>query len=229
MSGKRQKIQYKQLLLAFGSEGRGESPDAEHKRTEPLVAKPAVESLATEERLMEEVCDRKNLEIAWKRVRGNKDSPGVDGMTIDQAVEYLREHWPTIRSELLEGTYQPQPVRRVGGGGVNRLLIGGWDERRAYLGSDTLFSHRRLGRLHFLPRHRSSNVEPHVRILAETCPGQAGYHSCDRLLRRCSVLRSDRENYGQQAPRLRHILTTVNHATPASTAAGLMRQAFPAL
>ncbi len=105
--------------------------------------------------------------------------------------------------------------------------IEGWDERRAYLGSDTLFSHRRLGRLYFLPRHRSSNVEPHVRILAETCPGQAGYHSCDRLLRRCSVLRSDRENYGQQAPRLRHILTTVHHATPASTAAGLMRNARP--
>ncbi len=127
MSGKRQKIQYKQLLLAFGSEGRGESPDAEHKGTEPLVAKPAVESPAEEERLMEEVCDRKNLEIAWKRVRGNKGSPGVDGMTIDAAVEYLREHWPTIRSQLLEGTYQPQPVRRVEipkpDGGVRKLGV----------------------------------------------------------------------------------------------------------
>jgi len=92
-----------------------------------LVAKPAVESSAEEERLMEEVCDRKNLEIAWKRVRGNKGSPGVDGMTIDEALEYLREHWPTIRSQLLEGTYQPQPVRRVEipkpDGGIRKLGV----------------------------------------------------------------------------------------------------------
>jgi RNA-directed DNA polymerase len=127
MSGKRRKIQHRQLLLAFDSEGRGESPDAEHKGTEPPVAKPAVESPAAEERLMEEVCDRKNLEIAWKRVRGNKGSPGVDGMTIDEALEYLREHWPTIRSRLLEGTYQPHPVRRVEipkpDGGVRKLGV----------------------------------------------------------------------------------------------------------
>ncbi len=76
---------------------------------------------------MEEVCDRQNLEIAWKRVRGNKGSPGVDGMTIDAAVDYLREHWPTIRSQLLNGTYQPQPVRRVEipkpDGGVRKLGV----------------------------------------------------------------------------------------------------------
>ena len=76
---------------------------------------------------MEGVCDRKNLEIAWKRVRGNKGSPGVDGMTIDEALEYLREHWPTIRSQLLEGTYQPHPVRRVEipkpDGGVRKLGV----------------------------------------------------------------------------------------------------------
>ena len=106
--------------------GRVENPDTEDKGTEPFVAKPALESPA-EERLMEEVCDRQNLEIAWKRVRGNKGSPGVDGMTIDAAVEYLREHWPTIRSQLLDGTYQPQPVRRVEipkpDGGVRKLGV----------------------------------------------------------------------------------------------------------
>src|SRR3974377_52327 len=62
---------------------------------------------------MEEVCDRENLVRAWKRVRQNKGSPGVDGMTIDDAKDYLREHWPDIRSQLLAGTYQPQPVKRV--------------------------------------------------------------------------------------------------------------------
>jgi RNA-directed DNA polymerase len=127
MSGKRQKIQHKQLRLALASEGRVENPETEDQGTEPLVAKAALESLAQEERLMEEVCDRQNLEIAWKRVRGNKGSPGVDGMTIDVAVDYLREHWPTIRSQLLNGTYKPQPVRRVEipktDGGVRKLGV----------------------------------------------------------------------------------------------------------
>ncbi|MDA1095004.1 MAG: group II intron reverse transcriptase/maturase [Acidobacteria bacterium] len=62
---------------------------------------------------MEEVCDRQNLEQAWKRVRANKGSPGVDGLTVDATADYLREHWPTIRDQLLTGTYTPQPVKRV--------------------------------------------------------------------------------------------------------------------
>jgi RNA-directed DNA polymerase len=62
---------------------------------------------------MEEVCDRHNLEVAWKRVRGNKGSPGVDGLTIDETLEYLRKHWAIIQEQLLSGTYTPQPVKRV--------------------------------------------------------------------------------------------------------------------
>ena len=76
---------------------------------------------------MEEVCERDNLERAWQRVRENKGSPGIDGMTIDAAVGYLREHWPTLRERLLQGTYQPQPVKRVEipkpDGGVRKLGI----------------------------------------------------------------------------------------------------------
>jgi RNA-directed DNA polymerase len=79
------------------------------------------------EQLMEEVCDRENLERAWKRVQRNKGGPGVDGMTIDDAKAYLREHWPGIRVHLLEGTYQPQPVKRVEipkpEGGVRKLGV----------------------------------------------------------------------------------------------------------
>lgn len=96
MSGQRQKIQYEQLLLAFASEDRGEAPGADRKGTEPLTAKRTPESPAEEERFMEEVCDRENLEIAWKRVRENKGIPGVDGLTIDDTVDYLRGHWPAI-------------------------------------------------------------------------------------------------------------------------------------
>ena len=76
---------------------------------------------------MEEVCDRENLLRAWKRVQRNKGGPGVDGMTIDDARDHLREHWPSIRSQLLEGTYQPQPVQRVEipkpDGGVRKLGV----------------------------------------------------------------------------------------------------------
>ena len=104
MSGTRQKILDEQLSQTLAAEGRGEALDAEAEDAEPLIAKPAPESPALAERLMEEVCDRENLERAWQRVRSNKGSPGVDGMTIDAAKDYLREHWPDIRAQLLEGT-----------------------------------------------------------------------------------------------------------------------------
>jgi RNA-directed DNA polymerase len=50
---------------------------------------------------------------AWKRVKSNKGSAGVDGMTIQDAVEYLKSHWLKIKESLLDGTYRPAPVRRV--------------------------------------------------------------------------------------------------------------------
>src|SRR3974390_1402629 len=124
MSGKRQQIQYS---LALEPGGRGEPRVSGHQGAEPVVAKPAPESPALTEQLMEAVCDRGNLVRAWKRVRRNKGSPGVDGMTIDDAKDYLREHWPSIRSQLLDGTYQPQPVKRVEipkpDGGVRKLGV----------------------------------------------------------------------------------------------------------
>ena len=124
MSGQRQKIQYS---LALVPKSRGEASVRGHQGTEPPAAKSAPESPAGAEQLMEEVCDRGNLERAWKRVRSNKGSPGVDGMTIENAKAYLREHWPNIRSQLLSGTYQPQPVKRVEipkpEGGVRKLGV----------------------------------------------------------------------------------------------------------
>jgi RNA-directed DNA polymerase len=127
MSGMRQKNQTMQLHLALAGESRGETPDATCQGTELFVAKRISESPADEARVMEEVCNRTNLENAWKRVRANKGGPGVDGMTIDAAVGYLREHWPTIREQLLHGTYIPKPVKRVeipkAGGGVRRLGV----------------------------------------------------------------------------------------------------------
>jgi retron-type reverse transcriptase len=77
--------------------------------------------------LMEEVVRRENLQRALKRVRANKGSPGIDGMTIEELVGYLREQWSRIREELLRGDYQPQPVKEVlipkPGGGTRQLGI----------------------------------------------------------------------------------------------------------
>src|SRR5438270_11876450 len=110
MSGKRQQIQN---LLALEPGGRGEPPVSGHRGAEPFVAKPASESSAVTEQLVEEVCNRENLVTAWKRVRQNKGGPGVDGMTIDDAKDYVREHLPSIRFQLLAGSYHPQPLNGV--------------------------------------------------------------------------------------------------------------------
>ena len=109
------------------AEGRGETPNAASEGTELSTAKHDTESPASTEHLMEEVCQRENLKKALKRVRQNKGSPGVDGMTVKELPDYLMEHWPMIRDQLLNGTYQPQPVKRVEipkpGGGVRKLGV----------------------------------------------------------------------------------------------------------
>jgi RNA-directed DNA polymerase len=76
---------------------------------------------------MEEVCGRKNCQQALARVKRNKGSAGVDGMTVEQLPAYLKQHWPAIREQLLRGTYKPQPVKRVEipkpDGGMRKLGI----------------------------------------------------------------------------------------------------------
>jgi RNA-directed DNA polymerase len=62
---------------------------------------------------MEEVCERENCKQALARVKANKGSAGVDGMTVQQLPEHLKQHWPVIREQMLSGTYKPQPVKRV--------------------------------------------------------------------------------------------------------------------
>ena len=62
---------------------------------------------------MEQVVDRANLQRAYQRVKRNKGAPGIDGLAVTELGDLVRQHWPTIKAKLLEGTYQPQPVRRV--------------------------------------------------------------------------------------------------------------------
>lgn len=79
------------------------------------------------DRLMERVVERGNVKAAWKRVKQNKGSPGVDGMTVDELHPWLVENWEAVRAQLLDGNFQPTPVREQeipkSGGGVRKLGI----------------------------------------------------------------------------------------------------------
>ena len=96
--------------------GRDEAPAARHDREGSGGAK-----------LLAQALTRENLVIAWKRVKANKGSAGVDGLSIIDTIEYLKTYWPRIRADLLSGRYRPQPVRRVQipkpGGGTRELGI----------------------------------------------------------------------------------------------------------
>jgi group II intron reverse transcriptase/maturase len=75
--------------------------------------------------LLEKILDRDNMNKAYKRVKANKGSHGVDGMTVDELLQYLKQNGAQIRQSILDGTYRPQPVRRVEipkDGGGKRLL-----------------------------------------------------------------------------------------------------------
>lgn len=124
MDAKRQKIQ---LELAFMAESRGEAPMAADKGTEVSKAKRSSEDPALPVLLMEEICQRENLRRALQRVRQNKGSPGIDGMTVKKLSGYLKKHWPQIREQLLAGTYSPEPVKRIEipkpDGGIRKLGI----------------------------------------------------------------------------------------------------------
>ncbi len=61
---------------------------------------------------MEGIVERENLRNALAQVKRNKGAAGIDGMTVEELPAYLKEYWLTIRAQLCEGTYKPQPVRR---------------------------------------------------------------------------------------------------------------------
>ena len=77
--------------------------------------------------LMSAIIEPNNMHLAYRRVTRNKGSAGVDGMRVEQLKAYLQQHWPTLKQQLVDGTYQPQPVRKVEipkpGGGKRMLGI----------------------------------------------------------------------------------------------------------
>ena len=115
------------MQMELPLEDRGEAPNAERSGEAGRAARGRARSGVGHEHLMELVVGRGNCRKALKRVRQNKGSPGVDGMTVGELEAYLWEHWGEIREQLLTGTYRPKPVRRheipKSGGGVRELGI----------------------------------------------------------------------------------------------------------
>ncbi len=102
-----------QLELDLPPPGRGEAPRPDAAEVEASMATHAYESPARAERLMEAICEWTNVETAARAVRRNKGAPGIDGMTVKQLPAVLKERWPQIARELVEGRYRPRPVKRV--------------------------------------------------------------------------------------------------------------------
>jgi RNA-directed DNA polymerase len=91
----------------------GEARSGGMEGTEARTARARIESHAGGGPLMEVIVERDNLRKALAHVKRNKGAAGIDGMSLDALAPYLKEHWPAIRVQLLEGSYKPQPVRRV--------------------------------------------------------------------------------------------------------------------
>jgi RNA-directed DNA polymerase len=102
-----------QLELSLGGGAKGEAPNAGTQATEARAARACLERPAVAGPSMEAVVERENLKKALAQVKRNKVAAGADGMTVGKLPAYLKKHWPTIRGQLLDGTYKPQPVRRV--------------------------------------------------------------------------------------------------------------------
>lgn len=106
--------QNNQVMLNSGTGASGEAARAAARATEARAARTDVERpAAASGPSMEAVVERGNLRKALAQVKRNKGAAGVDGMQVDDLPASLKERWPTIRAQLLDGSYRPQPVRRV--------------------------------------------------------------------------------------------------------------------
>ena len=102
-----------QLELDLDTGTKGEAPKAGARGVEAHAADVNLESPAVKGPLMEAIVGKENLKKALAQVKRNKGSAGIDGMTVKDLSSHLKEHWPAIRTRLLDGTCKPQPVRRV--------------------------------------------------------------------------------------------------------------------
>jgi RNA-directed DNA polymerase len=102
-----------QIELNLGTGARGEASSAAAQAAEARAAKTSLERPAVTGPSMEAVVERENLKQALAQVKRNKGAAGIDGTSVDELPAHLKKHWPAIQAQLLEGTYKPQPVRRV--------------------------------------------------------------------------------------------------------------------
>src|SRR5436190_4265165 len=102
-----------QQELDLGRGATGEARSAPSQEVEACAVGTSLERPAVAGPSMEAVVEGENLKQALARVKRNKGAAGIDGMSVDELAAYLKKHWPMIRAQLLEGTYKPQPVRRV--------------------------------------------------------------------------------------------------------------------
>ncbi len=111
--------------LGRNAGGRGEA-ESEAVRDEARTARHATGSPGRDDLLLQALA-KANMEAAWKRVKSNRGSAGVDGLSIAETADYLRAHWPRIRESLFDGSYRPAPMRCVQipkpDGGVRELGI----------------------------------------------------------------------------------------------------------
>ena len=125
MNLKDDKQQNIQKEMDFSVEPTGEAREAGREETESSGARNETEKPASMDRVMEAICEWENLKEAMWRVKANKGSAGIDGMTVDELPDY--SELLVVREQLLSGTYVPQPVKRVEipkpDGGVRKLGI----------------------------------------------------------------------------------------------------------
>lgn len=88
-------------------------PERSLTRADSSISNLTIEKPMFNSHLMEAVCERSNLHQALKRVKQNKGAPGIDGMSIEDLEGYLRENWLNIKTQLLNGSYKPKPIKRI--------------------------------------------------------------------------------------------------------------------
>jgi RNA-directed DNA polymerase len=102
-----------QLTLDLPEPGRGEAPRPDGQKAEVITATSGPESPTKVGSLMEAICEPDNMEAALRAVMRNKGTAGIDRMTVGQLPGVMRQRWPDIERQLLEGRYRPSPVLRV--------------------------------------------------------------------------------------------------------------------
>lgn len=119
-------LKFQKTSETLENKDRGEASMFSHKGN-AFTTNQRTERPSFSTNLLEEVICQNNLQLALKRVRKNKGTAGVDGMSVDALSDYLKRNWPLIREKLLQGNYKPMPVKRVDipkpDGGVRQLGI----------------------------------------------------------------------------------------------------------